>query len=519
MTLTKRVLLGLGILLLFWLLAHIGIDFWIKNKLPELLDEKNKSPYHITYNRIDVSLLTLTIDAHNVVVAPKAALKDSTQKSGIYAKIGSVKVSSFRVWALLFSDRISAKKIHIDNPELILIKSDSTKTANVRGIKNQVVEPFKNVIDVADVDLTRGSVIIKDSRERIELSAKNIRIQLEGIGIDETILEHKIPFEFKSYALEASNLFYRPKGIYEITAASVNTTHNGLSAAGFKMRPLVSRERYSRMLSTERDLFTINAKEIRLDRLRWGFGPNQDLFVHADRVLLDAVRANIYRDKTVEDDMRKKKLYSQLLRELSFDLKIDTLRLANGHIEYEEKINERGPGKLSFGNFNLYAQNITSKFGRETTPEVQIHIRSRFMNRAPLRVDWGFNPSDNTDGFTMKGHIENLGADDLTNFVKPYMNISATGTLARVEFDLKGNDLGAGGQFGMLYDDVKVTVYRKKKPEKKNKIVSAVANLLVKSDSDDQQKSTEVAVAREQHKSFYNLFWKCLEDGLKKILL
>src|SRR5690606_19461176 len=117
----------------------------------------------------DISLVSLTIDARNVVVVPEAALKDSTQKSGLYAKIGSVKVSSFRLWSLLFSNRIAARKIHIGKPELILYKSDSTKTANPEGIKNQVVKPFKSVIDVSDVELTNGSVLIKDKRDRVEL--------------------------------------------------------------------------------------------------------------------------------------------------------------------------------------------------------------------------------------------------------------------------------------------------------------------------------------------------------------
>src|SRR5690606_13192946 len=353
-----------------------------------------------------------------------------------------------RLWSLLFSNRIAARKIHIGKPELILYKSDSTKTANPEGIKNQVVKPFKSVIDVSDVELTNGSVLIKDKRDRVELSANDIRVQLEGIGIDEDILKQKIPFEFKSYALELSDLFYKPRGIYEIRASALRTTPNGLSASEFKLKPLVSRERYSQMLSTERDYFTINADEILLGNLRWGFTENQDLFVYADKLTLEALSANIYRDKTVADDMRKKKLYSQLLRELDFDLKIDTLRIANSHIEYEEKINERGPGKLSFGNFNLYARNITSKFGRQTTPDIEIHVRSRFMNQAPLTLDWRFNPSNKADHFTIAGNIQNLQAESLTSFVKPYMNISATGLLQRVDFDIKGNDLGASGRFG-----------------------------------------------------------------------
>ena len=62
-------------------------------------------------------------------------------------------------------------------------------------------------------------------------------------------------------------------------------------------------------------------------------------------------------------------------------------------------------------------------------------------------------------------------------------------------------------------------MYQKKDPKKENKFTTTVANLLVKDDSNGSTKATKVEIEREVDKSFYNLLWKSIAQGLKKILI
>lgn len=86
-------------------------------------------------------------------------------------------------------------------------------------------------------------------------------------------------------------------------------------------------------------------------------------------------------------------------------------------------------------------------------------------------------------------------------------------------FDFHGNDNGSKGNFGLNYDDLKFTIYKKNDRKKKNKFLTAVAGIFVKKDSDEKIKQTEIEVEREKDKSFYNMFWKSIAEGLKKILI
>ncbi|AYO58694.1 hypothetical protein CO230_11540 [Chryseobacterium sp. 6424] len=70
----------------------------------------------------------------------------------------------------------------------------------------------------------------------------------------------------------------------------------------------------------------------------------------------------------------------------------------------------------------------------------------------------------------------------------------------------------------MKHKDLKVSILRE--DGEKNKLLSAVANLIVRSDSGTYPESVVVdPVERDKTKSFFNLFWKGIEQGLKKTLI
>ena len=55
---------------------------------------------------------------------------------------------------------------------------------------------------------------------------------------------------------------------------------------------------------------------------------------------------------------------------------------------------------------------------------------------------------------------------------------------------------------------------------RKNTVLSALANIFVKSNSGNYPESVEVEkVERDKTKSFFNLFWRGIEQGLKKTLI
>jgi len=516
----KKIFIGLGIFLLLILLLNVGLNVWIKFQLPRLINQKNNSAYNISYKKLDVSLFDSSIHADEIVLVPKKALKDEKIKAGIYATVKAIDIAHFSLWSVLFSDRIKAKSITVTQPEVALYKKSEKAIDNSKSIGSEVVKPFEKIITVSDIYLKDGDVkIINVANNKAILSVSHINVQLDGIVINDDILAQKIPFSYKSYALSCDSIYYRVNSFYHILTKKVATTNNGLHIKDFKLIPEMTRREFVRKIEKEKDIYTINANDVTIKKMDWGF-KNEKLFFNCNSVNLDQVAANIYRNKIPSDDLSKKKLYNSLLRNMKFHLKVDTLSVRNSIVEYEEeKTFEKGAGKLTFSKFNLTARNVCSGFEQKKLPDLKIKVDCIFMKESPLHVDWVLNVMDKSDGFNIKGRILNFDAQKIIPFTKPYMNVTTKGVLNEVYFNFTGNDVNAKGDFAIKYDNLKVQIYRKNDREKVNKLLTALGNLFVKNDTKGELKSVEVELERIPEKSFYNFLWRSIAEGLKKILI
>lgn len=332
-------------------------------------------------------------------------------------------------------------------------------------------------------------------------------------------MEQKEPFNYQSYSIVCDTSFYHIDEFYKVSLKKLRATDTALNITNLELVPKFSRREFVQKIPEEKDLYTISAEDLSVKKMEWKF--DNDIFsFKTDVILINTLDANIYRGKMPEDDLSKKKLYNSLLRELPFNLKVDSLKIINSKLVYEEeKSFKEGAGKLSFTDFDMTVLNLQSGYDKKTVADTKIKVKCIFMKESKLDVDWYFNVMDQTDAFKIKGKIFNFNAAEMEYFTKPYMNVSVKGNLDKVYFNFTGNDISNKGDFALKYDDLKVEIYKKEKRLQLNKFLSTLGNLFIKEDSDEALKTTRVEVERIQEKSFYNLLWISIADGLKKIII
>ncbi|RUT68204.1 hypothetical protein D0817_21980 [Flavobacterium cupreum] len=518
MSIYKKIIIGVISVFLFVILINIGLNYWIKKQLPVIIDEKNNTAYNINYEKIEVSLLSRNIYATTLLVHPKNQPKDS--KNGLYAKIESVTIKHFNIWDLAFRDIIQAESIVIDQPRVILYKKGQKLLNNNKSIQTQIIEPFRKIIAVRNIYLNDGAVdVVSLNTNKPIFNVKKIILKLEGILITDATLKEKIPLQYEKYTLVCDSLYYKPSSFYRIDIGKIITENNFVKINKFSLLPEYSRKVFVQKLEKEKDIYTLKVDSANINNLKWGF-KNERFFFNASSVVMDHFDANIYRGKMPKDDLSKKYLYNNLLRKIKFPMKIDSLQIRKSKLVYEEEIDfSKGPGILTFDHFNLQANNLQSGFGLKKADDVRIAIDCRFMKTSPFHVNWSFNVLNVKDSFHIQGKISNFNVAAMTHFSKPYMNTSFTGTFKTYSFDFYGNDDTAKGNASLVYDDLKVKLYKKKNPEKEAKLKSAIVNLLVKNDSDHKAKKADVDLKRIPEKSFYNFLWRSVAESLKKILI
>lgn len=510
-----KILIGLCSLLVFGIILNIVLNIWIKYPISKIISNKNDSAYFVTYKSINVSIWNSSIVANDIVIIPRKAVKDTLNKAGIYAEIKKIKVTKFKVWDVLFNDKIKAKSISIEKSNVVLYKKE--KNENVR---ESVVGPFDKIISVGEVALVNANFKIYDVDSKITmLNVQNINVQLDGIVVTKSTLEDKIPFQFKEYSVTCDSLYFHPNEFYNIKTNKIKITNSDIKIDEFQMIPTYSRRQFVSKISKEKDLNTILCKTISVSKMDWGF-KEEDFFFHCNAVDLNRVKANIYRSLEPKDDLSKKHLYNKLLRDLKFDLKVDTLKIRNSIVEYEEeKSFDLGPGKLRFNNFNLNATSINSGFKKNKLPDVKINISCNFMNNSPLNVNWKFNVMDQNDGFNIKGSLQKFDVEKIVAFTKPYMNVQTKGIIDQMHFDFTGNDKQVAGKFAVEYDDLEFKIFKKDNRKKKNKLATFIAKVFVKKHTDEKLKNVDVELERITEKSFYNFLWRSIAEGLKKVLI
>lgn len=518
MSIYKKLAIGIISVFLFVVLINIGLNYWIKKQLPIIIHEKNKTVYHINYEKIEVDLWSRNIYATTLLVHPKNEPEDS--KNGLYSKIESVTIKHFNIWDLAFHDIIQAESIIINKPRIILYKKNEKLLNNSKSIQTQIIEPFRKIIAVSNIYINDGVVdVVSLKTNKPILNVKKIILKLEGILITDETLKEKIPLHYEKYTLICDSLYYKPSSFYHINIGKIITENNFLKINKFSVLPAYSRKVFVGKLEKEKDIYTLKLDSANINNLKWGF-KNDRFFFHASSVVMNHFDANIYRSKMPKDDLSKKYLYNALLRKIKFPMKIDSLQIRKSKLVYEEEIDfSKGPGILTFNHFNLQANNIQSGFGLKKADDVKINIDCQFMKNSPLHVDWNFNVLDLKDSFHIQGRVSNFDVAALAKFTRPYINTSFTGAFKTYNFNFYGNDNSTTGNASLVYDDLKVKLYKKKNPEKEAKLKTAVANLILKNDSDDKAKKASVELDRIQEKSFYNFLWRSIAESLKKILI
>jgi hypothetical protein len=516
----KKIIIVILSLVAALILINFGLNYWLNKQLPKMITDKNSTSYTITYKDLKIDLLSKNIKASSIVIAPKPKQQDSLKEIKIYTKIATISIEDFNVWDILFNDRIKAHTVTISNPNVVLFKDEQQQTNASEDLSSHVVKPFQKIIIVSNIILKHGSLkIVKAQSKKPLLTIANLNLKLDGIVVTDQLLKKKIPFSFQEYAIATDSSYYRINDSYHITTKEIVTTNKALNIKDFRLIPDYSRQEFTKRLTKEKDLFTVHSKLIKISNMDWGF-KNDKLFFKANSVLLDQLSANIYRNKLPEDDLSTKPLYSKLLRDLQFPLQVDTLLVRNSLLVYEEEIDfTKGPGILRFNNFNLKATNIQSGYLQKKLADVTINIDCKFMKDSPFKLNWKFNVLDQKERFKLHGVVSNLQTNDLSSFTKPYINASTKGTFDKLEFRINGNNYNSFENASLKYHDLKVTLYRKAAPEKKSVLKSALANLIVKNDSDGKTIATTATVERVPEKSFFNFLWLNIVAVLKQILI
>lgn len=497
------VLIGIGLLAVGLLFLNNFLERKIKVSI-----EKKLEGVQASYQKVDVKLL----DRKAEIIEPHFKLKSKE------LKVDTIILDDIEIWDYVKDKNLIAGKLKISKPIIKVYSKTGTKDSSNSGGGST---GFKNRIILRDVKVSDASFQIFGKDSSMNRFFTRIRdLDLSNVVIDSGTLKNAVPFDYQVKNLEVDSLFFNLDKQHELYAENLNFNGEDLGIKNFSIKPKFSREGHQKTLQVEKDRYDLKIDSIRFGSFNWSV-VRDSLEFRSIHSLINGVDFDIYRDKSLPDDTSIKPMYSEMMRKLPVKIGLDSISIKRTNITYHEKMKEdREPAVVEFANLNAEISNLSNiGLGSENFSKTRVDVQTQFMDVAPLNVDWSFDISDRSDRFHISGDMGRLPAAAMNRFLKPGMNVEAQGEILNMYFNFFGNNNSASGDMRLEYKDFKVVVLQKD-GKKKNTIVSALANLIVKNKAlNEKANYKEISVERDKTKSFWNYLWLMIRSGALKAFL
>lgn len=504
------ILFSLGLLILF---IGIAANSILKSKLENYIAEDLPQTINCSYSNISVNVFNGAASLENPSITFQNA-DDHKKYSSIHLE--EIEFSGVSIWRYLFKNEIHIGKLNIKKPEWTYFKNK--KNAPEDSIPNKA-SSIGNPIFINVLEIDKSKITIYDAeKDSTELFAKNLALRIDKIQVDNKTLSKKIPFDYDKISASGDSLFLKPNNFDNLAMGTFSLDNGNAVLKNITYKTKYSKSQLSKIIAVERDHYDLKLESVTLNQMDFG-QVKDEFFFKSKEINLNKPALLIFRDKLIADDLSIKPLYSKMLRDLSIRLTVDSLKINNGYIEYEEKVKEENSGgAVKFKNLDARIANASNTY--KSPVKTEIKIRALFMEQAPITLQWNFDVQNQTDNFIFKGEVGTLEAERMNQFTEPNLKVRLQGVANQTYFTTDGNNDTSRTDLKIKFSDFKVSILQKDE-EKKNKFLSAVVNIFISKNSDkneDEFNEASAEATRNKTKSIFNFLWIGLKNALQKTM-
>lgn len=430
-----------------------------------------------------------------------------------------------------FSSHQSVNGIQINNAKLstkdIAIAMNDSINMNVNnGVFNIVIDRLKKTDDKSPLNFS--TLISKLQANNINFSKinrkgepfilKEFNLGGEQIKIDSADAAHILRQLKKN-----PTLFVNDIDLEEITAsASIKANGIGYSNGGktvtidsFSYKPTKNREEFMKMNTYQKDHMEfktgkISIRNFDIERLA------TDSNLQLNYITIENPVLQVFKDKRLPlQPGYIKAMPVALLKKINQRLHIDSVRLVDGKIFYEE-FNDKTEmfAKVNLSDLQTLIRNIDN-YNTSSTDSLYILSTSKLLDTANVSIRFHESYADSIGSFLYRVRIGQFGLPALNSVILPTANMKINrGWLDTLELRVMGNDYLAHGKMRMYYKDFKIQFLSNKELEKRTvftKALSWLANTFLR--TNNIEKTGTVFTERTREKSFVNYWVKIVLSG------
>lgn len=487
----------LAVLLILWMANR-----WVEYKITAALESGEKN---LHFEQVKAGVLS-----GKIIVRGIEWKGDSS-----YVRIRGLRVNNFSFMRFLTDRRIVIESIEIDQPLMHLARENRDSmgsTSSDLWHRLRTVEIGKIMADSGRISFSQ-----KDPALAPVLISFPF-LEAEDLYSDRSKIDENIPFVVGKLSLVTDSVFYQVDALYELSAKQVRMNEGDIRIDTFRIRPRYGKQAFQNHIPFQKTRADLMVPRMMLTGFAWE-ASDDTLFFSGSSLELDSADLQLYRDKTLDENPIVKPLYSKMMRELPFGLKVDSVQVNAGRITYEILFQkERDPGMVYLEQVEGRIKNLTNRgMGEGNFPRTHVHAGALFMKESKIDLDWSFRADDPADGFHVSGSLSRITDRSMNFFLEPAFHVSAEGAIDALQFNFWGDDVRAEGAMRMRYEKLKIEWL--KDDGRPRKMLSMMSNLLLRKKMSGSAEKEGIEVERVQTKSFWAYLWKMVQTGSLEFLL
>jgi hypothetical protein len=541
----------LGIILAVLLLIIAGALIYINYNAETIADKMltkyyQEQPiskvYDISYSDINIDLLSISVVFHDLKIKPRQSFFDGSDSLRLsHPVVFDAEIEKLSVNGLARNLSFNLKKIHlgtvrITNPHIVMIEhlTDVEKQAAKEMQKSKKADTASS--DQKIKGITIHSFVLTDGSFSRMLRPQNLELASVG-DIDVTIRKIDVPFDkvaetFAADAFARTDIhlgaisYQLPKGFYQLKAAdvSINGGDSIITIKDFELIPLFDKKEFGWKVGKQTDRMELQVAMLEIRDFDLGKFVANDT-IHIRNIIIDEAKLVAYRDKNVPFDHAQRPLLpQQMLAALPMLVDVEKVEVRNADILYQQL----NPGANAVGEVpieRLYGTvynvtNIKSVISRRGA--MMWDVQAVFFDKGKMKVEIMFPKNIESADFSFTATMESMPANGFNQFVVPTEGMKVEeGTINSLWLKADAGGESATGLMVLNYANLKVALLKDKseKSPEKNKILSFVANVVIKTSNQNPADTAVMYFERNKEKAIFDYLAKTVMSGLKATML
>ncbi|MEH0156029.1 hypothetical protein V6R21_17915 [Limibacter armeniacum] len=334
------------------------------------------------------------------------------------------------------------------------------------------------------------------------------------------------------------NQFMTPDSLYTFGFDSVqlSTKRRNITVDLPYLKPLLDRSEFAPTKGYQTDCIEMNVGQLSFEDLDFNlFAADSGLVAQSMNV--NKLELQDYRDRTIPSkaDKQAPKLPVELLKAIPFTVKLDTVKIQDSHIKYEEytgsfkfrrkkkTIEYEKVGTFELTDLSGEILNVTNDSAFITKNKVmRLNANAKLMGDAKVFMKCNFLLSDTNNVHTYDIWVEKMDLQKLNPLFEGLAMIRITeGKSKGLFMTVVANNDYAYGNMQFRYSDLHVAVLKEKHKRKegilkKKKMFSSLANAVIDQDNPKlfRLRDGQVYFERDKSKFIFNYWAKSILSGI-----